>query len=166
MKNFFVGTFTLCLFTLSANAAFALITVEDGKSFDYWLNDGAFITDNAAPSNTFYANDLINYQKNDDGQPQTNDGAANNSNEPFALGIVPYLTFEGIDYFQFIYDMQETGNGESLEIDQILFTGGVTYDFSKNSPAATGGVLQVAGAWSNQAATGRSDASATDQSRF
>lgn len=84
--------------------------VEDGSSFTIDLNDGAFITNNAAPSNTFSANDLINMY----------DGEV--TSDPFPLSKIPVVTVGGNDYFQFIYDMQETGKAETISIDDIVVT--------------------------------------------
>lgn len=120
------------LFCLMVSPAFAL-TITDGSNFNVSLNNGAFITNNSAPSSDFNANDLINMN---DGT-ETNDGVSPKHANPFPLSAVPYTVVGGISYFQFIYDMQETGSKISLSIDDIVLTAGVTYP-----PApATGGTV-------------------------
>jgi hypothetical protein len=134
MKSFMtVRSFSLLiLLSLVVTPAFAL-TITDSSSFNMSLNAGAYITDTSAPSSAFNGNALVNMN---DGT-ETNDGVHPHHADPFPLSAIPYVTVGGISYFQFIYDMQETGNARSLSMDDIVLTAGV--DFS--SAPATGGTV-------------------------
>lgn len=131
MKNFFIRTCLLCIFTLSANPVFSL-TITDSSSFKESLNGGAIITDSAADPNTF-SNEFWVY----------GDSASLISNQDInpprdlLLGEIPYLNLDGFDYFYFVYDLQETGQAGSklVWIDDIVITSGTKtiWDFDQGT---------------------------------
>jgi hypothetical protein len=99
----------LCLCILMATQASAL-TIEDSSNFDVDLNDRAYITNNNAPSSLF-SSQLISM----------NDGTASGT---VAFSQIPYFDFDDTLYFQFVYDMQETGGPgqRQISIDAIQIT--------------------------------------------
>jgi len=81
-----------------------------GLQFDVDLNDGAYITDSAADSNLF--NQEL-FTSGDEEKSGT-----------VLFSKIPYFDFESSRYFQFVYDMQETGGGgkQQLSIDDIVIS--------------------------------------------
>lgn len=110
MKNLLINTFILCIFTLVSNTAFAL-TITNSSNFTELLNDGAFITDNnASPSNYTAFLSLGNESGSSD----------------IAISGIPIEESGGIQYFSFIYTLQETGapTNNKVSIDDIIISYG------------------------------------------
>lgn len=103
------------LFALAAGSASAL-TITNSTTFNETLNDGAYITQNAAASS------LFNQELFTSGD-ETKSGTV-------AISSVPYFNFGGSLYFQFVYDMQETGGsgigGRQISIDDLKVSVGAT----------------------------------------
>jgi hypothetical protein len=108
-KSTVVAAVFLCLLMLMASQTFAL-TITDSSSFYETLNDGAYITQSIAASN------LFNQEIFTSGD-ETKSGTV-------AFSAIPYFNFADTLYFQFIYDMQETGGvgKRLLSIDDIVIT--------------------------------------------
>lgn len=117
-KTGFITAVFFCLFMLMTSPASAL-TIVDSSNFEVDLDSGvpgAYITDSAAPSNQF------------------NQELFTSGNEiksgTILFSEIPYFSFENTRYFQFVYDMQETGGagvgGRQVNIDDIVVsaTGG------------------------------------------
>lgn len=138
---------------LGAGGAASALTITDqdagttGLQFNYALNGGAFVTHNSAASNTFSKEFLA---------VQTGDSALDDATGMLSLYEIPYYTVGGSNYFQFVFDAQETGNNRAIQIDRILLSvDGVTiWDLSgsillnsaqpwSSSPQGNGGDLAL-----------------------
>lgn len=106
---FAVSTVILCLTTPMANPASAL-TITNSTTFNVTLNDGAYIKQSTAIPSSFNK-DLVSLKNT------TKEGTV-------AFSDIPYFTFGDTQYFQFVYDMQETGETGSLllSIDDIILS--------------------------------------------
>lgn len=116
-----VFTALCCLFLLTTGSADALI-ITNSSSFTEYLNDGSYITQSSAVSSLF--NKEIFTSRN-----ETKSGSV-------LLSDIPYFDFGGTLYFQFVYDMQETGGsgvgGRLLSIDDIIvsISGTTVWDYN------------------------------------
>lgn len=138
---------------LGTGSAASALTITDqdpgtaGLQFSYALNGGAFVRDNAAASSTFAKEFLA---------VKTNDNTLDDATGLLSLYEIPYYTVGGADYFQFVFDAQETGNNRAIQIDRILLSvDGVTiWDLSQSillnsvqpwssSPQGNGGDLAL-----------------------
>ena len=105
------------ILALAAGSASAL-TITNSTMFNVPLNDGASITQSAADSN------LFNQELFTSGD-ETKSGTV-------AISEVPYFNLGGSLYFQFVYDMQETGGnpttvgGRLISIDDLKVSVGAT----------------------------------------
>lgn len=109
LKNFVILTVFLCLFIVTTSPASALL-ITDSSSFSEPLNGGAYITDSAAAPSLFNKEIF-----------KSGNGTASGT---VTLSDIPYFDIAGTLYFQFIYDMQETGGsgvgGSPISIDEIV----------------------------------------------
>ena len=138
---------------LGASGGASALTITDqdsgtaGLQFNYALNGGAFVTHNSAAPNTFSKEFLA---------VQTGDSTLNDATGMLSLYEIPYYTVGGTNYFQFVFDAQETGNNRAIQIDRVLLSvGGVTiWDLSESillnnaqpwssSPQGNGGDLAL-----------------------
>lgn len=103
-KKFIISGAFLCLFMLTASSTLAMI-ITDSSDFDEDLNSGAYITESTAPSSSF-SKELFTSGN------ETMSGT-------IKFSYIPYFNFDNTLYFQFVYDMQETGHGQELWIDDI-----------------------------------------------
>jgi|GEM_PF-2548701 len=118
----FLATF-LCLFLLMSSPASGL-TITDSSSFNVDLNTGAYITESTADSN------LFNQEIFTSGD-ETKSGTV-------AFSAIPYFNFSNTLYFQFVYDMQETGGQgqRRISIDDIVVSvsgKGTFWDFDQGT---------------------------------
>lgn len=129
MKVGAVGVACGCLLALAASSASAL-TISNSTTFNQALNDGASITQSSAPSS------LFNQELFTSGD-ETKSGTV-------AISAVPYFNLGGSLYFQFVYDMQETGGngigGRQISIDDMTVSVGATTLWDYNQ-AANGSVI-------------------------
>ena len=127
MKNFMIVRKTLLsiMFSMVVSPAFAL-TITNSSIFNEPLNDGAYITQSAAAGSLF--SDEI-FTSGD----ETKSGTV-------LFSAIPYFDVEGTLYFQFVYDLQETGGnpqtvgGRPISIDDIVVSVsgiGIVWDFDQ-----------------------------------
>jgi len=137
-KTLVVSALSLCWFMLLATTAMAYI-ITDSSNFNVTLNDGAYIKQGAAPSSWF--NQEI-FTSGD----ETVSGTV-------AFSAIPYFSFSNTRYFQFVYDMQETGGKgqRQINIDDIVLTvGGFPIPFWNFDQTLYGSIiLNTAEPWTN-----------------
>jgi hypothetical protein len=99
----------LCLVMLMVSQASAL-TITNSSSFNVSLNNSAYITQSTAASSLF-SNELLT------SGDETKSGTV-------AFYEIPYFNFASTLYFQFVFDMQETGGSgkRQLNIDDIVIS--------------------------------------------
>jgi hypothetical protein len=138
---------------LGAGGGASALTITDqdagtaGLQFNFALNGGAFVTDSSAKQNTFSNKFLA---------VKTDDSTLGDAIGLLSLYEIPYYTLGGSNYFQFVFDAQETGNDRAIQIDRIqLSVDGVTiWDLSESillnssrpwssSPLGNGGDLAL-----------------------
>jgi len=92
-----------------ASPSFA-VTITDSSNFSVSLNDGAYVEDNSTASNAF-------------NQELFTSGDETKS-ASVAFSAVPVTFVGSTAYFQFVYDMQETGGpgGRQISIDDIVIS--------------------------------------------
>jgi hypothetical protein len=107
-KTMVVLAVFLCLFMMMASVVFADTIIANSSSFNVDLNNGAYITQSTAPSNWFNQELFTSGDETISGTTM--------------FSAIPYFSFENTRYFQFVYDMQETGGGPQLSIDNIVIS--------------------------------------------
>lgn len=104
MRHLFTSIVALSIIAFALPVSAVVIT--DSSSFTVGLNDDAYITDSTQPSNLFNQELLTSGDETVSGT--------------VAFSNIPYFDFSDTFYFQFVYDMQETGGSQMVSIDDIL----------------------------------------------
>ncbi len=144
LKQTLVGAVTiLSLFAVSASATTLNLTT-DGSSGT--INGALFVQTDPQPTGTGYIDSFVRMATNNDIEQGYNtdskqlpyDDLGGSFTHSLLLSDVPIVTVNGVSYYQFLLDINQTGSDPLISLDRLKI-------YTSTNPALTGDLNSVTG---------------------